>query len=142
MHLAVYRGRADVRAVVHAHPPAATAFAICRRPLKTPYLAELVLGLGEVPVTAEFAMLSTQEVPDSIRPYLPDHNAVLLANHGALAWGGDLWQAFDRMETVEHTAKTLLNVQALGGGVPLRDDQVQTLIGMRDMYRGLSEKTK
>ncbi len=142
MHLAVYRARPEVRAVVHAHPQAATAFAICRRPLKTPYLAELVLGLGEVPVTPEFAMLSTDEVPKSIEPYLPGHNALLLANHGALAWGESLWQAFDRMETVEHTAKTLLNVQALGGGVPLTEAQVDTLIGMRDMYKGLCGKTK
>lgn len=142
MHLAVYRARPDVGAVVHAHPQAATAFAICRRPLKTPYLAELVLGLGEVPVTPEFAMLSTDEVPRSIEPFLPDHNALLLANHGALAWGADLWQAFDRMETVEHTARTLLNVQALGGGVPLTEAQVNTLIGMRDMYKGLCGKTK
>ena len=141
-HLAAYEERPDMSAVVHAHPQAATAFAICRRPLKTPYLAELVLGLGEVPVTPEFAMLSTDEVPKSIEPYLPGHNALLLANHGALAWGESLWQAFDRMETVEHTAKTLLNVQALGGGVPLTEAQVDTLIGMRDMYKGLCGKTK
>ena len=100
------------------------------------------IGLGEVPVTPEFAMLSTDEVPKSIEPYLPGHNALLLANHGALAWGESLWQAFDRMETVEHTAKTLLNVQALGGGVPLTEAQVDTLIGMRDMYKSLCGKTK
>ena len=139
MHLAVYRHRPDVRAVVHAHPPVSTAFAACRKGLETPYLAELVVGLGTVPCTPEFAMLSTEEVPESVVPYLPDHNAVLLANHGALTWGGDLWEAFDRMETVEHTAKIVLNIQTLGGGVPLTEEEVACLRSMTGMYKKLKE---
>ena len=139
MHLAVYRGRPDVRAVVHAHPPVSTDFAACRKGLETPYLAELVVGLGTVPCTPEFAMLSTEEVPESVVPYLPDHNAVLLANHGALTWGGDLWEAFDRMETVEHTAKIVMNIQTLGGGVPLTEEEVACLRSMTGMYKKLKE---
>ena len=133
MHLEVYRGRPDVNAVVHAHPPVSTAFAVCRRGLETPYLSELVAGLGQVPCTPSFAMLSTEEVPQSVRPYLADHNALLLANHGALAWGGDLWEAFDRLETVEHTAKIVLNAQLLGGGIPLTEEEVVRLQGLRGM---------
>ena len=139
MHLEVYRGRPDVNAVVHAHPPVSTAFAVCRRGLETPYLSELVVGLGQVPCTPSFAMLSTGEVPKSVRPYLADHNALLLANHGALAWGGDLWEAFDRLETVEHTAKIVLNAQLLGGGVPLTEEEVARLQGLRGMYQTLRE---
>ena len=139
MHLAVYRGRPDVNAVVHAQPPVATAFAVCRRGLETPYLSELVAGLGQVPCTTSFAMLSTEEVPESVRPYLEDHNALLLANHGALAWGGDLWEAFDRLETVEHTAKIVLNAQLLGGGVPLTEEEVKRLQGLRGIYQTLRE---
>ena len=139
MHLEVYRGRPDVNAVVHAHPPVSTAFAVCRRGLETPYLSELVAGLGQVPCTTSFAMLSTEEVPESVRPYLADHNALLLANHGALAWGGDLWEAFDRLETVEHTAKIVLNAQLLGGGVPLTEEEVERLRGLRGMYQTLRE---
>lgn len=139
MHLEVYRGRADVNAVVHAHPPVSTAFAVCRRGLETPYLSELVAGLGQVPCTPSFAMLSTEEVPQSVRPYLADYNALLLANHGALAWGGDLWEAFDRLETVEHTAKIVLNAQLLGGGVPLTEEEVARLQGLRGMYQTLRE---
>ena len=139
MHLAVYRHRSDVQAVVHAHPPVSTAFAACRRGLETPYLAELVVGLGTVPCTPEFAMLSTEDVPQSVIPYLPDHNAVLLANHGALTWGATLWDAFDRMETVEHTAKILMNIQQIGGGVPLTEAQVAQLRSMLGMYRTLRE---
>ena len=142
MHLAVYRGRPDVGAVVHAHPPVSTAFAVCRRGMETPYLSELVTGLGAVPCTPSFAMLSTDEVPKSIRPYLPDHNAVLLANHGALTWGADLWQAFDRMETVEHTAKIFLNAHRIGGAVGLSGRDVQRLHDLEDLYRTLREKTK
>lgn len=142
LHLAVYRGRPDVRAVVHAHPPVATAFAVCRRSMSTPYLAELVVGLGEVPVTPEFAMLSTDEVPESVRPYLAGHNAVLLANHGLVTWGEDLWQSFDRLETVEHVGRILLNAEALGGGVPLSAEETARLVSLRGMYRTLSEKTK
>lgn len=139
MHLEVYRGRADVNAVVHAHPPVSTAFAVCRRGLETPYLSELVAGLGQVPCTTSFAMLSTEEVPESVRPYLADHNALLLANHGALAWGGDLWEAFDRLETVEHTAKIVLNAQLLGGGIPLTEEEVERLQSLRGMYQTLRE---
>ena len=61
-------------------------------------------------------MPTTREVPESIRPFVAHHSAVLLANHGALAWGRDLWEAFDRMETVEQTAKIYAWVQLLGGG--------------------------
>ena len=140
MHLEVYRRRPDVKAVVHAHPPVSTAFAVCRRGLETHYLSELVAGLGRVPCTPSFAMLSTDEVPQSIRPYLADCNALLLANHGALAWGGDLWEAFDRLETVEHTAKIVLNARLLGGGVPLTEEEVARLQqGLRGMYQTLRE---
>lgn len=142
MHLEVYRCHPDVQAVVHAHPPVSTAFAVCRQGLETPYLAETVVGLGSVPCTPSFAMLSTDEVPKSIRPYLPDHNAVLLANHGALTWGADLWQAFDRMETVEHTAKIFLNARRIGGAVGLSGRDVQRLHDLEDLYRTLREKTK
>ena len=142
MHLMVYRRRPDAGAVVHAHPPVSTAFAVCGRGLEVPYVAELAAGLGAVPCTPSFAMLSTDQVPESIAPYLPDHNAVLLANHGALAWGADLWEAFDRLETVEHTAKIVLNAETLGGGVPLTAEEVSRLQGLRGMYSALREKTR
>lgn len=137
MHLMIYRKRRDVTAVVHAHPPISTAFAICRRPLKERYLAEMVIGLGEVPVT-EFAMLSTQEVPDSVAPFVMDHDAVLVANHGSLAWGSSLWSAFDRLEVVEQTAKIYLAVSQLGGGVEMSVQQAETLRTMTGFYQKLA----
>ena len=85
-------------------------------------------------------MLSTEEVPQSIVPYLAEHNALLLANHGALAWGGDLWEAFDRMEVVEHTAKIVLNAQMLGEPVALNEAEVFQLKSLQGMYQKLREK--
>ena len=123
--------------MVHALPPLATAFAIRRTPLREPYLTETVSGLGEVPV-APFAMPSTQEVPESIRPFAAHHSAVLLANHGALAWGRDLWEAFDRMETVEQTAKIYAWVQLLGGGEALTQEQTQGLLALSGRYERLA----
>lgn len=139
MHWMVYRERSDVNAVVHAHPPMSTAFAVCRRPLREKYLAELVVGLGEVPVT-EFAMLSTDEVPNSVKPFVRDHSAVLLANHGALAWGPSLLSAFDRMETVEQTAKVYYYVGQMGGGVEMTEEQADTLKSMTGFYQKLAQK--
>lgn len=139
MHLMIYRERPDVRAVVHAHPPFSTARAICRRPLTERYLAEMVLGLGEVPVT-EFAILSTNEVPDSVRPFVHTHNAVLLANHGSLAWGPTLLSAFDRLEVVEQTAKIHFLVDRMGGGAEITPEQAETLRSMTGFYAKLAEK--
>ena len=137
MHLLVYRERPDVGAVVHAHPPAATAFSICRRPLAQHYLTETISGLGEVPV-APFALPSTSQVPDSLRPYVAACNGALLANHGAIAWGRDLWHAFDRMEQVEQTAKIFALVHQLGGGVELSPEQVGAIRGLEGHCRTLS----
>ena len=134
MHALVYAERPDVRAVVHAHPVTATAFAICRRPLYEPYLCEMVVNFHGIPV-ADFALPSTDEVPRSILPYVHDHDGMLLANHGALAYGPDLWAAFDLMETIEHTAKVYAQVASLGGGVELDAGQVDRLLALRSFYR-------
>lgn len=142
MHYIIYKRRPDAMAVVHAHPPVSTAFAVCHRPLKEAYLSEMIAGLGgEVPVT-EFAMPSTDEVPRSVEPFLAEKNALLLANHGSLAWGETLWSAFDRLETVEHTAKIYMNVSLLGGGVPIPQEAAAALTSsdMQSKYRKLAGK--
>ena len=139
MHLLVYRERPDVMAVVHAHPAMSTAFAIAHKGLTEPYLVEMVAGLGEIPVT-EFAMPSTDEVPNSVLPFVHDHTAVLLANHGALTWGPSLLSAFDRLEVVEQTAKVFFYVHQLGGGVPIPAEKADTLKNMGDFYGKLAGK--
>ena len=107
MHLRVYRENPEVQAVTHAHPPVATSFAIAGIPLDKAVLTEAVMGLGTIPV-ARYATPGTEEVPDSIASFVNTHNGVLLANHGALTWGKDVYQAFYRLESVEYYATILM----------------------------------
>jgi len=133
MHLEVYRGRPDVRAVVHAHPPVATAFAVAGLPLDQCLLPEMVLSLGAIPV-APYGTPSTDEIPASIRPFVPRCDAVLLANHGAVTWADSLLGAFYRMETLEHTATITHHAMALGRLNPLPAAEVEKLGALRARY--------
>ena len=89
MHVKVYQQRPDVNAVVHAHPPIATSFAIAGIPLDKLIMPEAIIFLGAVPI-AQYGTPSTMEIPESLEPYLQDYDAILLANHGALSFGCDL----------------------------------------------------
>ncbi len=128
LHLACYRARPNIGGVCHAHPAAATAFACARIAIDRPILGETVMTLGSVPV-ADYGRTGTAELPAAVAPLLPDHDAILLANHGALTLGSDLEAAYWRMETVEHTAQIHLNACLLGGGVELTPEQVAALKG-------------
>jgi len=128
LHLECYRRRKDVGAVVHAHPPVATAFACARQGLTEPILGESVMTLGEVPC-APYGRTGTRELVNACAPLMGEHEAFLLANHGAVAMGADLLTAYWRMETLEHTAAIALNVHMLGGGVKLNSAQVAALKG-------------
>jgi L-fuculose-phosphate aldolase len=131
MHLAVYRARPDVGAVVHAHPPKATGFAVAGVPLAQCVLPEVVLTLGHVPL-AGYATPSTEEVARAVEELIARHNAILLSNHGALTLGRDLMQAYYRMETVEHFAEITLAARALGGPSPLSSEDVRKLLSVRE----------
>ncbi|HSC28688.1 MAG TPA: class II aldolase/adducin family protein [Vicinamibacterales bacterium] len=133
MHLEVYRQRPDVQAVVHAHPPIATGFAVAGIPLDRAVLAEVLTTLGSVPI-AEYATPSTMELPEAVRRYVKAHDGMLLANHGALTLGGDLFSAYYKMETVEHFAKISLVARMLGGERLLSRDEVVRLQGLRGSY--------
>jgi L-fuculose-phosphate aldolase len=133
MHLQVYRDRPDARAVVHAHPPTATGFAVAGIPLDRAVLAEVVTTLGSIPI-AEYATPSTDELPQACSKYLKAHDGLLLANHGALAIGPDLFTAYYRMETIEHFAKISLVTRMLGREHLLSRQEVDRLQGLRGMY--------
>ena len=133
MHLEAYRQRPDVRAVVHAHPPIATGFAVAGIPLDRAVLAEVVTTLGSVPI-ADYATPSTRELPDAVRKYVKAHDGMLLANHGALTLGADLFGAYYKMETIEHFAKISLVARMLGGERLLSRQEVERLQGLRGMY--------
>jgi L-fuculose-phosphate aldolase len=123
MHLAVYKGRPDTTAVVHAHPATATAFACSGRALDEMLCQEAAMTLGCVPL-ARYATTGTQEVAVSLRPYLEKHDAILLANHGVITYGCSLVEAFMRMETVEHIAQVTLLAHQLGTPHLLSTDQL------------------
>jgi L-fuculose-phosphate aldolase len=133
MHLEVYRQRPDANAVVHAHPPIATGFAVAGIPLDRAVLAEVITTLGSVPI-ADYATPSTKELPDAVRRYVKAHDGMLLANHGALTLGADLFGAYYKMETIEHFAKISLVARLLGGERLLSRQEVDRLQGLRGMY--------
>lgn len=133
MHMRVYEKRADVGAVVHAHPIYATSFAIAGIPLTDPIMPEAVISLGSVPI-AEYGAPSTVEIPDNLEKYLPHYNAVLLENHGALSWGDDLLGAYFKMDSLEFYAQLLYNAKILGGPKILSDKRVKELYSLRSKF--------
>lgn len=136
MHLRVYQERPDVGAVVHAHPPVATGFALAHVPLDSYSLIENAIVIGSVPITP-FGVPSTNEVPEAIAPYLAEHDVLLLEYHGALAVGSDIITAFYRMESLELVAKTTFYARMLLGGKQEEEiprEKLETLFEMRKNY--------
>jgi L-fuculose-phosphate aldolase len=141
MHLAVYRLRPDINAVVHAHPPMATGFAVAGLALDRALLSEVVLTLGCIPLTA-YGTPSTNELVEGLLPYIPAHDALLLANHGAVAYGPHMETALSNMETIEHFAKISLVAHLLGGARQLPAEAVAKLVEVRERagYMGSVER--
>jgi L-fuculose-phosphate aldolase len=133
MHLEVYRQRPDVNAVVHAHPPTATGFAVAGIPLDRAVLAEVLTTLGSIPL-AEYATPSTAELPEAVRKYIKSHDGMLLANHGALTVGTDLFSAYYKMETIEHFAHISLVARMLGRENLISREEVMRLQELRGTY--------
>lgn len=141
MHLLVYRERPDVQSVVHAHPPHGTAFAVAGLAIDQPILSEVILTLGCVPLTG-YGTPSTDELTKEMQPFVKHHNALLMANHGAVAYGADIWQAFDRLETLEHTAKIAILAKTLGGAKDLPSDAIEKLVNIREKAGYLTESAR
>src|SRR5688572_21722785 len=133
MHLVAYRERPDVGAVVHAHPPLSTGFAVAGIPLDRAVLAEVVTTLGTIPI-ADYGTPSTRELADAVTPYVRSHDGLLLANHGALALGKDLFSAYYKMETIEHFARISLVARQLGRENLLSREEVSRLQNLRGRY--------
>ena len=130
MHTAVYARRPDVGGVVHAHPPTATAFAAAGLPLDRPLIAEAVVALGAVPVIP-YGTPSTEALAANVAAAICDAQALLLANHGALAVGADVFRAWERMETLEQLARVTLLTHLIGRDVPLPGSDVDRLAALR-----------
>ncbi|MDX2128134.1 MAG: class II aldolase/adducin family protein [Chloroherpetonaceae bacterium] len=134
MHLLIYAMRPDVNAIVHAHPPATTAFAVARLSLEAALFPEVILDIGPVPLAA-YATPSTEEVPNSLKPFVGSANAILLANHGLVTYAENLQDAFYRMDKLEHAAKTVLYAKIIGGSVPLSKKEIDYLYETHPVYR-------
>ena len=133
MHMRCYRERPDIGAVLHAHPPVATGFAVAGKSLDEYSMIETVIAMGSIPLTP-YGTPSTEEVPEAIAPYLADHDAFLLQNHGALTVGCDVVTAYYRMESLEQFAKVSLVAQLLGGAKELSRENIHRLIDLRENY--------
>jgi L-fuculose-phosphate aldolase len=141
MHLYIYQQRPDVQAVVHAHPPYATGFATAHIPLTACLFPEVIVGLGAIPL-ASYATPSTNEVSESLAPYVKTADAVLLANHGVVTCGTDVQDAYFRMEKVEHAAHITFVARVLGGEKPLSPADIDKLasISQASYGKGFSSK--
>ncbi|MAM84087.1 MAG: aldolase [Acidobacteria bacterium] len=133
MHLAVYEHRPEIKAIVHAHPPAATGFAVAGIPLDRAVLAEVIVTLGSIPI-AEYGTPSTSELADAVRKYISAHDGLLLANHGALTIAPELFAAYYRMETIEHFARISIVARLLGRERVLSREEVVRLENLRGSY--------
>jgi len=135
MHLLIYRLRPDVRGVVHAHPPTATGFAASGYGLNRPLVCEVVVGLGSIPL-ARYGTPGTPELTDALEPLIPNHDAILMANHGVVTFGSSLENAYMKMETVEHFARIALVTHLLGHEQPLGEKEIEKLHEVRNRYNG------
>jgi L-fuculose-phosphate aldolase len=133
MHVAIYQNRPDINAVVHAHPPMATGFAVAGRPLNLGVMPELIVSLGSVPL-ADYGLPGTPALVEGMLPFIPKFDAILLANHGGVTYGDTLSKAFMRMETIEHLAKIMLVAEMLGGAKVLPRTEVEKLFEARKRY--------
>ncbi len=130
MHLLIYRCRPDIHAVCHAHPPVASGFAAAGVSLNKALLCEAVFSLGTIPV-APYAMPGTPALSAALEPFVHGHDAILMGNHGVVAYGTDLFTAFGRMEAVEHIARVTLVTELLGKQNLLSAADVSQLLALR-----------
>ncbi|MGC4053129.1 MAG: class II aldolase/adducin family protein [Paludibaculum sp.] len=133
MHLLIYEMRPDVQAVVHTHPPVSTGFAASGRALNQAILPEVIIGLGCVPL-ADYGLPGTSALTEPLKPYIPRYDAILMANHGVVCYGPDIYSAYFRMETVEHYARIALVAELLGGARVLPRVEIDKLYESRARY--------
>src|SRR5215831_17145439 len=133
MHLTVYELRPDIKSVVHAHPPVATGFATAGKSLNLALLPEVVIGLGCVPLAA-YGLPGTPALTEPMLPLIPKYDALMMANHGSVCYGEDVFKAYFKMETVEHFARIQLVAELLGGPTVLPRAEVDKLLDSRTRY--------
>jgi len=134
VHLAIYKKRPDVKAVIHSHPPHATTFAIAQIPLPEGIHPEAEVFLGRVP-TAPYATPSKQDLPDSITPLIgPETNTVLMGNHGSVSFSHSLIDTFYKLEILDAYCRILLLVKQLGRANVLDSKQMTELLQVKKAF--------
>ncbi len=141
MHLLIYEMRPDINAVVHAHPPCGTGYAAAGLPLDKALISEVILTLGCIPI-ANYGTPSTNELTDAMQPLVKHHDALLMANHGAVAYGSTLESAYGRMETLEHFARISLVAKILGREIELGKEEINKLIDLREQSGYMSKEMR
>jgi L-fuculose-phosphate aldolase len=134
MHLEAFRQRPDINAVLHAHPPYATALTIAGLSFPTDYLPEVLIALGDVPV-AQYGTPGTPALAESIQEFIKDHNAVILSHHGSITVGKSLEEALIALERLEHAAYTYYLAHNLSTPVPLPDKELDHLRNIGNQIR-------
>ena len=134
MHLAVYRNRPDIKSVIHAHPPYATAFAVANKPIETKAYPEMIVLFEKIPLAA-YGTPSTDEIYDGMDQYVKDYDIILLANHGIIAFGSSAYDAFFKLESAEGIAKVLTLAEQLGGEKELPQKKLEELYEMRKKFK-------
>jgi L-fuculose-phosphate aldolase len=135
MHLLIYKLRPDIHGIVHAHPPTATGFAAAGIALNKPLVCEVVIGLGSIPL-ARYGTPGTPELSETLAPLIPQYDAILMSNHGVVAYADTLHHAYMKMETVEHFAQIALVTHLLGRQQPLEGQDLEKLLLARGKYQG------
>src|SRR5207302_9941193 len=130
LHLAVYKNRPDINAVVHCHPPHATAFAVAHEPIPKCVLPEVEVFLGEVPI-AKYATPGDQRLPNTIVPYVKDCNTILLANHGTVTFGPTLENAYFNSEIIDAYCRILILSKLLGRVNYFDDQKTRDLLALK-----------
>lgn len=133
MHLEVYKHREDVRAVVHAHPIFATTLTVADLEFPVDVLPEVLLTLGNVPITA-YATPSSHEDANAIRPFIKEHNAMLLCQHGSLTYGKNLDEALIHLERIEHVSEIYWRAKMLGTVKRVSPEAQAKLLAIREEY--------
>jgi len=130
LHIGIYENREDVKAIVHAHPPYGTVYSMEDTPLDKCIFTDQILSLGVIPVV-EYGSPGSKEIPDNLIKYLPDHNSFLLASHGSVTVGKDIYEAWDRMECLELTSQVYLLSKSLDKVSLISEENVKKILKIR-----------
>jgi L-fuculose-phosphate aldolase len=141
IHLFIYNNRNDINAVIHGHPVYATAIASSKNILDRPVFPEVILTIGRIPL-CKYATPSTEGLTESMKPFINFASVFLLQNHGAVVAGKNIDHAYYLMEKLEHTAKTLINTEILGGANLIASEKLEELYSIAESTYGLEIKNE